>query len=333
MFTTKLSYVICLSVMILKISSIDSYASSNLRATDFVFEMNKDSDSTQKITYSDFQNNENQASIPNKIFLHPNFGSDALVSHPKDPRSIIMIQRKSGLLGLPGGFNAYGEDTYKAAARKFMEEVLFKVSAPKNPDEKDGEMIIHEIAASPSPGFFGRNILKFMNVSNFNMRGPMLGVFGISDRDPRKQAITTAYHFTLRNKYTEPFTKNKDLLDAMFCDVTELLARNLDQITNKPSEHPLNALFEKLSLEDQSFLSAESDKNDETKLTDLNPCTNEIAFDYIKIIYTYYKLMVKSGVINPDGSTTENMESLKILYNKDTLEEQQQKMKSQTNLL
>ena len=318
MFATKLSYVICLSVMIVKISSMDEFTSSDLRPTDFVFKMNEDSDGKQEVKYADFQSKQNVADIPEKIFLQPNMGSDAAVSHPEDPRKIIMVQRPDEKLGFPGGFNGYGEDNYKAAARKFMEEVLFKVPVPS---DVEGETKIHELAAAPSPGFFGRNILQFMNQKNFNNRGPMLGVFGVSDRDPRKQAITVLYHFSLRSKYTEPFTKNKDLLGAFFCDVTELLARNLDQITDSPSEHPLHPLFEKLSLEDQTLVSAHEDAS----LGSLIPCANEVAFDYIKMIHTYYKAMVKSNIINADGSPHEDMSKFKILYNKDAFEEHQKK--------
>ena len=319
MFATKLSYVICLSVMIVMISSKDEYKSSDLRATDFVFDVTEDSDTSQEIKFSDYQSDGINASIPKKIYLQPNMGSDAIASHPEDPRQIIMIIRKSGKLGLPGGFNNYGEDTYKAAARKFMEEVFFKVPVESN---EDGQTKIHKMSAAPAPGYFGRNILKFMNAKNMNNKGPMLGLFGVADRDPRKQAIAVLYHFSLKSKYTEPFSDNKDILDVLYCDVTEILARNLDQITDTPSEHPLHPLFEKLSLEDQTKISnsSKNDDEEEISLASLVPCANEVAFDYIKMIYTYYKAMINNNIINADGSKHEQMENLKILYNKDVFD-------------
>lgn len=324
--------------MVFGLRATDIYTSGSMRPTDFVFQItdeNKSSEAKLKATveYQDFSlkgtDQRHKASIPDHIFLHPNSGADAIVSHPQDPRMVIMIQREHGHLGLPGGFVGYGEDPYFAAVRKFMEEVNFEITETvqvkkQNEDELDQKEEFEEVekkklvAAGPYPGFFGRVMMMTVSSKTKSTRGPLLGVYGVSDRDPRKQAVSFGFHMSIGDRFVNP-VPGGDSQRALFCNVPELLARNLEEFTDEPGSHPLFELGEQMDeIDAQKVDKMESLKSGST-IDEVDPCAIEVDFDYLKMLNKYYLSMVSLGIITESGQLTEKAKTLRVYYSKDAL--------------
>lgn len=332
-----LSYVTCLLVLAAGLRSTDEYSSSTSRPTDFVFQINEEArtvEAKQKeaVEFQDFSNrgtdSKHRASIPDRIFLHPNSGADAIVSNPADPREVLMIQRKHGRLGLPGGFVGYGEDPYFAAVRKFMEEINFKITEVKqvkkeqkeeqDEDEFEEVEVTKLVAAGPYPGFFGRTMMSSMTPKSKSIRGPLLGIFGVANRDPRKQAISFVYHMSIGDRFTAP-VPGGDSKDALFCSVPELLARNLEEVTDEAEMHPLHELSEKLEQKDALMVEELQNQKPGSTLKNSLRCAIEVDFDYLKMLNKYYLSMVALGIVTEAGELTDKAEHLKVYYNKDAL--------------
>jgi len=306
-FQKVLSYAICLFVLTDATMSMVNLTSSDTRQTDIVYSKKLEEDEVEEpISYKDFSVYKTEAfrnaSMPDETFLHPLPGSDAIVSNPKNPLEIIIIERPSGNLGIPGGWNMYGENSFDGAVFKFKSKVNFQI------EDKVFE-------AEPLPGFIGRPTLMDLK-KKVPFAGPFLGLYGISDRDPNRQGVCSLFHLIIKEEYTNPIPVEGKSQDAFFCDIIAILARNADAITDDIGSHPLKEAFEKVSQQDIALM---DQQNDDVKISDLDKCAKEFDLDYVLLIYRYYQALVSRKILNEDGSVGPNMKKYEWMYNKTAL--------------
>jgi hypothetical protein len=308
-------YVISLYLFISSTWAMTLETSSSMRPTDIVYKK-VESDAEPVIEYQDYQikNTEmkKQATLPNEIYLNMPVMSSCMVPNPQNPKQIILVKHLNKKLGLPGGYLDYGEDPSVGAARKFSEKVNFKM---ENESIKKAGLIA---------GFFGRPTLEVMRMKS-TPYGPFMGVFGIGNRATKRPNISFVYNFIIGNDYVTPVLGNKAALDVMYCDVVEMLARNLDQITDEVENHPLNDLREKVLEKDAQMLQeANQDEAEEKTLAQLDKCQQELQDDTLQVLNLYYLNLIKFWIIEDKGDLKEDAKS--YLWNKSELAKYKNKL-------
>jgi hypothetical protein len=280
--------------------------SDTMRSTDIVYKYPEEVSDLKK--YEDYSvyktGNKKEASMPAETFINPANGSDAIVSNPQNPLEVIIIQKPDDKLGIPGGYNSYAEDPLDGVVKKFKKKVHFNVN---------GE----EFIAEPIAGYIGRpNLLKMKKVTR--PAGPFMGLFGLPLRDPRRQAIANLYHLIISEQYVNPIPTGGNLSkDAFYCNVLELLARNMDKLTDDLNSHPLKDKVEEVLKNDKDKLSESG--SEDSNIASLDKCAQEFGNDYIFMIYRYYLFLVEKKIVNADGSNGKNYEKYNWMYNKSEL--------------
>jgi hypothetical protein len=282
--------------------------SASMRPTDIVYKKVLDEDETEELVkYQDYSvlktDQMKQASLPEENYLHIFPGSDAVVSKATNPLEIVIIKRPDGGLALPGGYNNLGENALDGAMRKFKEKVNFDV---------DGE--IYE--AEPLPGYLGNPEMMTLNKKSLPV-GPFMGIYGLPDRDPKRQCVASLYHLMIDEKYTNPVPVEGKSEDAFFCNIFEVMARNVDQITDDVESLALKAKFDEVLASDAEVMKQEENK--EKEIGEVIKCAQEWDNDYINQVYRYYQFLVTRKVLNADGSNGANLESYSWMYNKTVL--------------
>lgn len=278
--------------------------SETMRPTDIIFEKTN-ADDNPEIKYQDYQMKEKDvriASIPDKLYLNMPVMASCMVPNPTDPKQLVFVKNLNQKLDLPGGYLNYAEDPSVGAARKFSEKVIFEMD---NGSKKHPGLI---------GGFFGRPSLEVMQKKS-TPYGPFMGVFGVGNRATKRPNIKFVYNFIMGQEYVKPVLGNEASLDAMFCDVINILARNLETITDDVEHHPLKPLADKLEEEDvQTLYEANQGSETEKTLEELNKCQQNFQDDTFNILNLYYLNLIKFKIIEANGDMKPNAQS--ILWNK-----------------
>lgn len=318
---TMLCHAISLLVFTQITVSMVELNSEMIRPTDIIYKkVEEDDQSEETFTYKDFSlletDNVKKASVPDETFLQIFPGSDAVVSKALNPLEVIVIKRPDAGLGLPGGFNNYGETGLDGAIRKFKERVHFDVEG-------------QTFSAEPVAGLLGMPDLMSLGKHSQPI-GPYMGTYAMPERDPSRHVLASLYHLMIDEKYVNPKPVEEKSEEVHFCNILELLARNMSQITDNVEEHPLAGKTAEVLDNDKKVMAEEENK--EKEIGEVIPCAQKFDNDYLVMIYRYYQRLVTFKIINADGSNGSNFDKHPFLYNK-TILMKKIKEKNSNNIL
>lgn len=301
--------------------------SETMRPTDIIYKKTE-ADNSKAFKYQDFTikgtQSVIQASVPEETFLSMPIMASALVTHPKDPKSVVLVKQLNKKLALPGGYINYAEDPLIGAARKFSEKVHFHVG-----EDTEEESTKQAGLTSGLMGMVTMNTLK-KGTSPF---GPFFGVFGVGDRNTKRPNMLFVYNFIIGDDFVKPVLGNEASLDVMYCDIVKILARNLDAVTDKPEEHPLKPLAEQLKQEDAEMLeNANQDGSQDLTLGELEECQQEFCSDFLLVINRYYLRLVSFHILNENGELLDIEGKKAYFYNKTKLIEKSKKRSNEHGL-
>ena len=266
--------------------------------------------STPFTKWQDFKQKGTQkfhvSALPKNLYLRPSLQSRAVVSHAEDPKNIILVIKGDKKLSLPGGYAEFGESPLNAAIRNFMEDVSFKVNENRRKksqamSEKYGkEIFITEGVESvrkvqPVPGMYGRVDMSSLNVKWTRPGGPFLGIFGIPEPEMGEHSVSFGYHLTVGH-WLNQLIPGPGVFKVIFCDVVELIARNLAKLTSNPQTHPLFPRLKILIEEQKKRMSMQKNVANENQL-----CNVGLVPGHLRMINKYYLGLVQHGIISRDG--------------------------------